>query len=274
LIDRRDEAPFRARRSDFEVKNLPGSAASEALFGFSRGRVGRNETQTLPPHRRPHTLPRRPAGRRDSSLPRFNRRRDELVMDAATLGACRVTTPIPNGTARGVRVSNGSVRARTPVRAVANAGRVCVGRTRAMARGVALGARDAAASRSASWNRAARVTRGAQNIRRATAPNGACFFAIAPAARPSARCRFPTRRKRPARRARDPPVSPTRASDGPGRTISSSPRSRRPSSGTNATTHHRVFFWKNPSPVSTSRVCLYLFRADLDRRPTRPRPVR
>jgi hypothetical protein len=97
-------------------------------------------------------------------------------MDAATLGACRVTTPIPNGTARGVRVSNGSVRARTPVRAVANAGRVCVGRTRAVARGVALGARDAAASRSASWNRAARVTRGAQNIRRATAPNGACLF--------------------------------------------------------------------------------------------------
>lgn len=164
------------------------------------------------------------------------------MMDTSTLGACRVTTPIPNGTARGVRVSSGSVRARAPVRAVANAGRVCVERTRAMARGVALGARDAAASRSASWTRAARVTRGAQNIRRATAPNGACFFAIAPAARPSARRRFPTRRKRPARRARDPPVSPTRASDGPGRTISSSPRSRRPSSGTNATTHHRVFF--------------------------------
>ena len=93
----------------------------------------------------------------------------------------------------------------------------------------------------------------AQNIRRATAPNGACFFAIAPAARPSARRRFPTRRKRPARRARDPPVSPTRASDGPGRTISSSPRSRRPSSGTNATTHHSFFFEKNK--FSTSRVC-------------------
>ena len=146
---------------------------------------------------------------------------------------------------RGVHVLDDPARwddPRASLRAVANAGRVCVGRTRAMARGVALGARDAAASRSASWNRAARVTRGAQNIRRATAPNGACFFAIAPAARPSARCRFPTRRKRPARHARDPPVSPTRASDGPGRTISSSPRSRRPSSGTNATTHHRVFF--------------------------------
>ena len=118
-------------------------------------------------------------------------------MDAATLGACRVTAPVPIGTARGVRVSTGSVLARAPVRAVANAGRVCAGWTRATARSDALGARDAAASRSASWTRAARVTRGSQNIRRATAPNGACLFR--------------DRACRATQRAPDPP-EPSRAS--------------------------------------------------------------
>ena len=94
-------------------------------------------------------------------------------MEAATLGACRVTTPIPNGTGRGVRVSSGFVHARAPVRAMASAGLVCAGRTRTTARSDELDSRDAAASGFASWSRAARNTRGAQNIRRATAPNGA-----------------------------------------------------------------------------------------------------
>ena len=67
-------------------------------------------------------------------------------MEAASLGACRVTAPIPKGTARGVRVSSDFVHARVPVRAVVNAGRVCAGRTRATARIDGLGSRHAAAS--------------------------------------------------------------------------------------------------------------------------------
>tara|TARA_B110000977_G_scaffold157272_1_gene200261 strand:- start:18139 stop:18603 length:465 start_codon:yes stop_codon:yes gene_type:complete len=100
-------------------------------------------------------------------------------MEAATLGVPRVTAAL--GCARLVqgisRMPQASARARVPVRAVAERSRATVGgNTFADLHRDTAGIRNATTNRPASWTKAVRLNRGAENINRATAPNGACLF--------------------------------------------------------------------------------------------------
>lgn len=97
-------------------------------------------------------------------------------MEAATLGVPRVTAAL--GCARLVqgisRMPQASARARVPVRAVAERSRATVGgNTFADLHRDTAGIRNATTNRPASWTKAVRLNRGAENINRATAPNDA-----------------------------------------------------------------------------------------------------